>query len=52
MPHVSLSRTDLDRVCPSVTVPTAVDAEDGNDLVDPTSWAELMDPSQGALAST
>ena len=36
MPHVSLNVTDLDRLYPSVTVPDAVDAEDGNDLVDQT----------------
>jgi len=36
MPHVSLNRTDLDRLYPSVMVPPAVDADDGNDLVDPT----------------
>jgi hypothetical protein len=36
MPHVSLNRTDLDRLYPSVTVPQAVDANDGNDLEDPT----------------
>ena len=36
MPHVSLSAVDLDRLYPSVTVPEAVDAEDGNDLPDQT----------------
>ncbi len=36
MPHVSLSAADLDRLYPSVTVPEAVDAEDGNDLEDQT----------------
>ena len=36
MPHVSLSRVDLDRLYPSVTVPSAVDAEDGNDIEDAT----------------
>ena len=36
MPHVSLSAVDLDRLYPSVTVPEAVDAEDGNDLLDQT----------------
>jgi len=36
MPHVSLSAVDLDRLYPSVTVPEAVDAEDGNDPTDQT----------------
>ena len=36
MPHVSLNRTDLDRLYPNVTVPQALDANDGNDLEDPT----------------
>ena len=36
MPHVSLSDADLDRLYPGVTVPDAVDAEDGNDPVDQT----------------
>ncbi len=36
MPHVSLSRTDLGRLSTRVMVPPAVDADDGNDLVDPT----------------
>jgi hypothetical protein len=36
MPHVSLSAADLDRLYPSVTVPEAVDAEDGNDPTDQT----------------
>ncbi len=35
MPRVSLDRTDLDRRYPSVTVPPAVGADDGNDHEDP-----------------
>ena len=36
MPHVSLSAVDLDPLYPSVIVPEAVDADDGNDLLDQT----------------
>lgn len=36
MPHLTLNRTDLDRLYPSVTVPLAVDANGGNDLEDAT----------------
>ena len=36
MPHASLSSADLGRLYPNVTVLPALDANDGNDLEDPT----------------